>query len=52
VGYLDNLGYTQAGTALYFKDLELVHSAVYAEGTRYRRNDPEESSKKVFTEFS
>jgi len=52
IGYLENLGYTQKGTALYFKDFELKQSAVYNEGTRFRREEPDETNKKDFTVFS
>lgn len=50
VGYLENLGYTQKGTGLYFENQELQPSGMFAEGARYRRVGPEEE--KTFKEFA
>ena len=40
------------GTALYFEEQKLKYSAYYADGMRFKRKAPDDSSKKIFTEFS
>lgn len=52
IGYLKNLGYTQAGTALYFESEELNYSAFYEDNTRFRRKAPTGETNLGFTSFT